>query len=537
MAVANKEFFPREEEILPQYRVKREINQRQYLINGELRAWQDPVQEVLSPIYIRGAGNTYAQKRLGSVPMLDGNEAMSALDSADKAYDEGDGFWSSLPVKERLGYINRFLDRMAESRDEIVNLLMWEIAKPLKDSQKEFDRTIDYARATVAKLEELNKDSSKFAIVEGMRGKIKRAPLGTVLCMGPFNYPLNETYTTLIPALAMGNTIIFKPAKAGVLLHEPLLKAYQECFPPGVINTIYGDGEQVINPIMKDGRIDALAFIGSTKVSKIIRNNHPDPHSLRCILGLGAKNPMIFYRDCDMKLAVKKGGIQAMLSYNGQRCTAGKIGFLDEPIVDEFLARLADEVDNLVCGMPWEDNVFNTPLAEKANLERQAQLIEDATSQGARIINKNGGQINHSFVSPTILYPVTPKMRIYHEEQFGPVLAFTSYKSIDEPIEYVKKSRLRQQAGIFGQDPHVMGKLIDSLTSKVCRVNLNGQCQRGPDVWPFTGRKDSAERSLSVEGALYEFSMDSVFGAEDTEYNNRILEEILRTGSSQFLSE
>ena len=110
---------------------------------------------------------------------------------------------------------------------------MWEIGKSLADSEKEFDRTVEYIRATIEALKEQDNANSRFIVVEGTIGQIRRTPLGVVLCMGPYNYPLNETFATLIPALIMGNTMVFKPPRYGVLLFEPLLEAFRDAFPAG----------------------------------------------------------------------------------------------------------------------------------------------------------------------------------------------------------------------------------------------------------------------------------------------------------------
>jgi len=225
---------------------------------------------------------------------------------------------------------------MKEVRAEVVKLLMWEIGKSLTDSEKEFDRTVDYIKDTINALKELDRASSKFVTEQGVIGQIRRAPLGVVLCMGPYNYPLNETFTTLIPALIMGNTVVFKPPKLGVLLHGPLLKAFKECFPFGVVNIVYGEGQKVIGPLMSSGKIDALAFIGSSKVANILQKQHPKPHRCRFVLGLEAKNASIVLEDADMDLVIKEH-VLGTLSYNGQRCTALKILFIHSKIIDAFL--------------------------------------------------------------------------------------------------------------------------------------------------------------------------------------------------------
>ena len=256
---------------------------------------------------------------------------------------------------------------------------------------------------------------------QGIFGQIRRAPLGVVLCMGPFNYPLNETYTSVIPALIMGNTVIFKPPKLGVLLHYPFLAAFQESLPPGVINTVYGRGAQVVGPLMASGQVDVLAFIGTSKVADILKKQHPKPHRLRAALGLEAKNPAIIMPDADLDLTVAECLLGA-LSFNGQRCTALKLLFVHREILPQFLEKFTAALNGLKFGMPWEAEVMVTPLPESSRPAYLTELVADAKAKGARVVNESGGAVNQSFFYPAILYPVDDRMRVYHEEQFGPVI-------------------------------------------------------------------------------------------------------------------
>src|SRR3990167_9469580 len=181
--------------------------------------------------------------------------------------------------------------------------------------------------------------------------------------MGPFNYPLNETFTTLIPALIMGNTVIFKPAKYGVLLIQPLLKAFAESFPPGVINVIYGRGRETVGALMESGSVDLFAFIGTNKGASDLKKLHPRPHRLRAVLGLDAKNPAIVLPDADLNLTVKEA-VMGALSFNGQRCTALKIFFVQRSVADAFVQKLSEAISALQLGLPWTDKVQITPLPE-----------------------------------------------------------------------------------------------------------------------------------------------------------------------------
>jgi len=333
----------------------------------------------------------------------------------------------------------------------------------------------------------------------------------------------------------MGNTIIFKPPKLGVLLHQPLLEAFRDSFPPGVVNTIYGDGQSIIGPLMASGRIDVLAFIGSSRVADILKKQHPKPHRLRCILGLEAKNAAIVLPDADLDLAVQEA-VLGSLSFNGQRCTALKILFVHRKLVDSFLHGFCEAIDRLVCGMPWEAGVQLTPLPEAGKTGYLSGLIEDARSRGARVVNQRGGEIHGTFMRPAVVYPVSAGMRLSTEEQFGPVIPVCSFDDTEEPMRYITESDYGQQVSIFGTDPNVISGLIDVLVNQVCRVNVNSQCQRGPDRFPFTGRKDSAEGTLSVSDALRVFTIRTLVATKQNQASNKLIGAILRERKSQFLT-
>ena len=230
-----KNIFP-DEKSIPGDVITGFQKQSEYLINGEIRHWGGPFEKVLSPVFVK-KGQNLEQRELGEYPKLTEKEAMEAVNAAEAAFDNGRGLWPTMSVRQRIRYVEEFTARMAEKRDEVVNLIMWEIGKSRKDSQKEFDRTVQYIKDTISALKDLDRKSSRFEMEEGVIGQIRRSPLGIVLCMGPFNYPLNETYATLIPALITGNAVIFKPPKLGVLVHRPLLEAFRLSFPAGVVNT------------------------------------------------------------------------------------------------------------------------------------------------------------------------------------------------------------------------------------------------------------------------------------------------------------
>ncbi len=152
--------------------------------------------------------------------------------------------------------------------------------------------------------------------------------------------------------------------------------------------------------------------------------------------------------------------------------------------------------------MPWEDGVALTPLPELQKPAYLKECIDDAIAHGAQVINENGGATKESFVYPAIVYPVNKEMKLYTEEQFGPIIPVVPFEDLEDAIEYLIESTHGQQVSIFSEDDQEIASLIDPLVNQVSRVNINCQCQRGPDVFPFTGRKDSAEGTLSVVDAL-----------------------------------
>ena len=531
---ALQQLFPTKSEIPPQFLLPEPVHQTAILVGGELKPWIGPMHKVVSPILLR-EGKKLVPVDIGSFPEATAAESAAALAAAVAAYDKGRGTWPTMSVAERIACVQEFTRQMIAARSEVVRLIMWEIGKSLADSEKEFDRTVEYIRATINALRDLDNDNSRFRIVEGTIGQIRRTPLGVVLCMGPYNYPLNETFATLIPALIMGNTVVFKTPKWGVLLFHPLMEAFRSAFPKGTINFVYGEGHSVVPNLLASGEIDVLTLIGSSRVADELKKLHPRVNRLRAVLGLDAKNAAIILPDADIELAVKEC-ITGTLSFNGQRCTALKMLIVHKSVVDKFLACFLRELGKLKLGMPWDKDVAVTPLPDISKTRYMSELVEDAKGKGAKVLNDGGAAFCETFFNPAVVYPVDASMKLYREEQFGPVVPIMSFETIDTALDYVITSEYGQQVSIFSSDPHLIGTLVDPLVNQVCRVNINSQCQRGPDVFPFTGRKNSAEGTLSVTDALRSFSIRSMIAAKQTKANEKLLDEIVQGHESKFIS-
>ncbi|MBL8953836.1 MAG: NADP-dependent glyceraldehyde-3-phosphate dehydrogenase [Myxococcaceae bacterium] len=527
--------IPTEAEIPEAFRLGAPLHQREYLVGGELVQWEGPVNEVVSPVSVKDSDGVVRQRVLGSTPLLTTKESLLALEAAVKAWDLGRGAWPTLPVADRIAHVERFLKAMRDQRSPVVKLLMWEIGKPLKDAEKEFDRTVDYIVDTIAALKEADRHATRFMHEQGIMGQVRRVPMGVALCMGPYNYPLNETFSTLFPALLMGNPVVFKPAKFGVLLVQPLLQAFKECFPPGVVNVIYGRGRETVGALMASGKVDVLAFIGTSKGADDLKRMHPRPHRLKAVLGLDAKNIGVVMADADLDEAVRECVLGA-LSFNGQRCTAIKLIMVQRQLADAFVQRFTSEVEKLKAGAPWEPGVSLTALPEPGKTQYLEGLLDNAKQHGARVLNPHGGEVTGAFFRPAVVFGVTRAMRLWHEEQFGPLVPIAVFDDEQEVIDAVVESPFGQQVSLFGRDAVKLGRVIDACAHQVGRINLNCQCQRGPDSFPFNGRKDSAEGTLSVTDALRVFSIRTVVAAKATEANKQVVRTILTGRHSVFLS-
>ena len=507
------------------------ININSYLVGGELIEWKGKQTEVYSALSDENNKPTH----LGSIPNLDEEAAISAIEQADIAYNRGRGLWPTMSVQKRIDCMQKFVTEMEKYRDEISSLIMWEICKSKKDAYAEFDRTVVYIKDTIEACKDYDRKGARFQKENGIFAHIRRGPIGIVFCLGPYNYPLNETFCLLIPALIMGNATIFKPAKFGVLFFTYLMNAFKDCFPPGVVNIIFGRGRVIGPPIMKTGKVDILALIGHSSSAVALQDHHSDKNRLRLVLGLEAKNPAIILKDANINLAVDEC-IKGSLSYNGQRCTALKVIYVHNKVKDEFLKQFNDKVDALSIQNPDQESAFITPLPDPNQPLYLKELIDDACQKGAKIINKKGGEIGKNFVFPTVLFPVTDDMRIFHEEQFGPIIPIIAYDDVNIPLKDMSNSNYGQQVSIFGENSTELGPLIDSLVNLVCRVNLNSTCQRGPDIFPFTGRKNSAVSTLSIYDALRTFSIRTFVASKDNTTNNDLISDMTKTDKSAFIS-
>ena len=514
--------FPTADRIPSELRVDPDAHRPRWLVDGEIRIHPSPGRPVVSRVATR-EGDRLVPLLLGHEAMLTADDAAEAVHAAVQAWGGGEGEWPSMHVETRMAAVESFARALEERTDDVARLLMWEIGKPSASARDEVVRSVDYIRNTVVDLARLRDDD--LAIQRGEAGgkahfaRTHRRPLGVVLCVAPFNYPINEFLTTVIPALLMGNVVIAKTPRFGVLANCALFEAFRDHFPRGAVSLLPGEGHVVIPAVIGSSAgndaalVRVLAFIGSENAANSILRAHPVPVTLHKILGLGAKNAAIVLPDADLDSAAA-AIVKGSLGFNGQRCTAEKIAFVHRSVFEPFVARMVARAEGLAIGMPWAPGVAITPLPEPRKLDSMRAFLDDALAHGATVRNADGGRGTFSIMRPAIVAEVTSAMRLYHEEQFGPIVPIAAFDDEQEVLDWQRRSPFGQQAAVWGQ-PDTARTLVRRFTRFVARVNLNDVCQRGPDSFGFSATAKSGFGTLSLREALLELSRPVLVQATD----------------------
>lgn len=426
----------------------------------------------------------------------------SSMQSAHNAFKQ----WASTNFEYRKELMLNFKKLILENIDELSNILVNEISKSYKDSKIEIERTIEYLDETIEQYEQIIKNpmiinESKHKI-KGKVGKFIREPLGVVLAISPFNYPFNLLLAKLVPALISGNTVVYKPATQGSVIGARVSQLFHEAgFPEGVVNCVVGKGSKIGDLLITNKLVNMISFTGSAKVG-----NHISEvcHKIPLVLEMGGKDPAIILDDADLELAaseIVKGG----LSYNGQRCTAIKRVFVTPKNHDKLIEIIVQKVKNLTVGNPFE-NKFITPLISNSSADYVMELVNDAINKGAKscleIIR------NNNLLFPIILDNVTLDMKIAWDEPFGPVIPIIKYNNVDEVIKYCNDSEYGLQASVFTNNIDLAENI--ALKLECGTVNINRSSSRGPDIFPFSGVKNSGFGTQGIIDAI--LSMTKVKG-------------------------
>lgn len=406
--------------------------------------------------------------------------------------------WRALSYVERANYIRKAADILQSKAEAIGSVLSKEIAKGLKSSVGEVTRTVEimeFAAAEGVRTQgEVLEGGSFEAASKRKIAVVRREPVGLVLAISPFNYPVNLAGSKIAPALITGNVVAFKPPTQGSISGLLLAEAFAEAgLPAGVFNTITGRGSVIGDYIVEHKAVDFINFTGSTPVGENIGRLA----GMRPImLELGGKDAAIVLEDADLELTAKNI-VDGAFGYSGQRCTAVKRVLVMDSIADKLAELIVERVSNLTIGLP-EDNTDITPLIDTKAADYVEGLILDAKEQGATALTDIKREGNTIY--PTVFDHVTTDMRLAWEEPFGPVLPIIRVNSAEEAVHIANQSEFGLQSAVFTNDYPLAFKIAEQL--EVGTVHINNKTQRGTDNFPFLGAKKSGVNTQGVKYSI-----------------------------------
>jgi len=435
--------------------------------------------------------NPYNQEVIGVVHQAGDAEIEEAIRVAQKSFPE----LRRMPLYRRAEALQKITDGIKERREEFARMICLEAGKPITDSRAEVGRAILNFQTAVEETKHLGGEVIPMDLAAGSEsrfGVVKRFPIGPVLGISPFNFPLNLVGHKIAPAIVSGNPIVLKPAPqtpiTALFLGEVIAQAG---LPAGAVS-IVPCANELAEKMVTDDRFKLLSFTGSAKVGWYLKSR---VRKKKVLLELGGNAGVIIHQDADLELAARRctaGGF----SYAGQSCISVQRIYVQEGVVKPFLDRFLTLVKGLKIGDPMEDSTNLGPMIDQAAVERIEQWVAEAVKQGANVLL--GGKRNGRSLEPTVLTDVTPSMKVCSEEVFAPLVIVTPYRNFEEAVAAMNDSSYGLQAGVFTNDLKKVFHAYEEL--EVGGLMVNEVPTYRMDPMPYGGVKDSG---LGREGVRY----------------------------------
>lgn len=435
--------------------------------------------------------NPYTGQTLAQICQAGSGEAEEAVRAAAAAFDQT----RLLPAHARAALLHRIAASLQARQEEFARLIAQEAGKPISDARREVARGIQTFTVASEEAKRLPGEVVPLDLTPGTDGYLgitRRFPVGPILGITPFNFPLNLVAHKVAPCLASGNTIVLKPAPqaplTALLLGEVVTEAGA---PPGAFNVLPCDN-QVAERLVTDPRFELLSFTGSAAVGWMLRAK---AGKKRVVLELGGNAGVIVEPDADLDLAVRRC-VTGGFSYAGQTCISVQRVLVHESVVEPFTRSLVERVRSLKAGDPLEEDTVVGPLINQPSACRVEEWIGEAVAQGGRVLL--GGTRRGALVDATVLSNVQPQMKVWSEEVFGPMVTVTAYERFDDALRAVNDSEYGLQAGVFTQDIDKVFRAYREL--EVGTVLINEIPTFRADHMPYGGVKSSG---LGREGLRY----------------------------------
>ncbi|WOJ95085.1 aldehyde dehydrogenase family protein [Congregibacter variabilis] len=441
--------------------------------------------------------NPWNDAHLGEYVYADG----AAIAGCLQTLRQGEEVQRSLVAHERSDILRRLAQLLQAHREELAALVTDEIGKTISDARVELDRAIN---TTIASAEEARQiagealDSDAYPPTRGRIGVVVWRPLGTVLCITPFNFPLNIAMHKLGPAFAAGNAVMFKPAPQNTASAQRLVElCYEAGMPRQTLQLCIPDVPDM-SDLVAHPQIKAINFTGGTVAARAIAAS---AGFKKLLLELGGNDPLIIMPDADIDAAVS-AAINQRFATAGQRCTAAKRLFIHGEVYTRFREALLAKTTALAVGDPALDETFVGPVIHAKAADEISARIEDALARGAKLAC--GHRREGTLLWPTVIEDVPDDASLITEETFGPVLPLRRFENLEEVIALVNASPYGLQAGVFTQNLSVIRRLFDELEVGLLASN-DGPGFRA-EHFPFGGVKDSGVGREGVKYAIREMS-------------------------------
>jgi succinyl-CoA reductase len=470
------------------------------LIGGE---WRPPASGRYAAVLDPSTG-----RPVGEAPIATADEARAAVDAAAGAEDR----WAHVPGHERARILRATADRIDRDRETLARLIASEVGKPILDARVEVDRAAGVFRLAAEEIRQLGGESYPADAFERPAGNESRFlftvrdPVGVVVAIGPFNFPLNLLCHKIAPALAAGNPVVAKPTSAApftaLRLAEHLTAAGVA---PGALNVVVGPGGSVGNALVEHPRTRLVTFTGSTEVGKGIAER-AGRHAKRVLLEMGGLDPFVVLDDAPLDLAVAAAA-RGVFAYSGQVCTASKRFLVAEPIAEKFARHLAERARALRVGPALEESTEVGPLIDGAAVERMEALVGDATAHRAKLLaggQRPSGRSEGNFFEPTVLDEVPETARVLHEEPFGPIAPVVRFREIEEAVRIANGTPYGLQAAVYTRDLARGFRLAKEI--RAGGVHLNDPTNLRWDALPFGGVKESGLGREGLRSAMQEMT-------------------------------
>lgn len=459
----------------------------QLYINGKWQAGDDTIS-----VHDLADGGT-----VSTVAAASSDQAQEALAAATTAQDS---MRETTPV-ERAGWLEAIADELESRADEFAEIIVREAGKPISAASGAPPSAARRLRFAAAEARDLARTYGEYREGstpghEGWTAIVKPEPIGTVLCIAPYNYPLQTTTLQVAPALAAGNSVILKPSSktptTAALLTDVITSAVD--LPDGAVNFVPGHSREIGDTLAGDERIDTIAMTGSSGAGTHVAN---ESGIVNLVMELGGNAPAIIFPDAALEDAA--GACTAgSVKFGGQRCSAVSRVLAHESVHDELLKRIRLTMEGWVVGDIFDESTDFGPLIDEDHAIEVKELIDDAVDAGADLVL--GGEQDGAFVEPTVLGNVPQDAKIIHQEQFGPVAAVTTFEEEEEAITLANEDKYALDASVFTSDHDRAMRVAEQIDAG--GVRINGAPSHGLGDIPFGGNSASGINREGIHAAI-----------------------------------